>query len=142
METPRDPDCPDPVLERLLQRRARKYRHSRARGGKSYQSWGEYAPRSLHTTGDTSHTNMWFYVIMGCAAPMVPVFIYHAAVASSVERNGYSATENAIWFASSMAPYALAISGFALLLVAGSRLRIWSETRRRGASLRDISGGY
>lgn len=138
METPRDPDGPDPALVRLLRRRSRKERHGRARGGKSFQSWGEYAPRNLHTTGDSSGTNMWFYIMMGCAAPLLPLVLFHAAGLRSSSRMGFSATENAIWFAASMIPYILFVAAFALLLIGGSRLRIWWETKQHAKYRDDI----
>ncbi|MEQ9505960.1 MAG: hypothetical protein RLO80_06785 [Hyphomonas sp.] len=139
METPRDPDGSDPALVRLLRRRSRKDRHGRARGGKSYQSWGEYAPRNLHTTSDSSGANMWFYAIMGCAAPLLPIVLFHAAGLRSNARSGYSVGENAIWFAASMIPYILFVAAFAVLLIAGSRLRIWWETRQHSKSRNDTS---
>jgi hypothetical protein len=129
-EAPRDPEGPGPALVRMLRRRSRKERHGRARGGKSYQSWGEYAPRNLHTTGDRSHTNMWFYAVVGCAAPMLPVLMYHIALMGAADRISYSAIENATWLAHSLLPYTFVFGAFALILIAGSRFRIWSETRR------------
>ncbi len=136
METPRDPNGPDPALVRMLRRRSRKERHGRARGGKSYQSWGEYAPRFLHTTGDTSHTNIWFYVILGCAAPMLPFLLFHVALMGTESRAGYSEVDNALWIAGAVIPYALVFAAFSVILIAGSRFRIWSETRRHGKSKR------
>jgi len=71
-----DPESSVPGLSRLLRRRARKDRHGRARGGKTFQSWGEYAPKSLHTTGDHSNANRWAYVaVFVLAILIVPLLI-------------------------------------------------------------------
>ncbi len=139
-ETPRDPDGPDPALVRMLRRRSRKERHGRARGGKAYQSWGEYAPRNLHTTGDTSSTNSWAYIAVVCAAILVPILVIHIANITEGERSGMALADNVVWFISSVLAYSSPVIVFVLLLVVGSRLRVWWETDRHSDERRDTSG--
>ena len=90
----------------------------------------------MAVSGDGSKANVWLYALVGIGAPLLPAVIYAVAwVAASNSRS------TPIWSRlGDHVPVAimavLPVSVFALVLIGGSRVRIWldrRETRKRQA---------
>lgn len=126
-----DPNIPsgESGLPRLLRRRRRIGRNQRRYGGKSITGWAEYSAVPVTASGDGSKANFWVYALVGIGAPLLPAVIYSVAwVAAS------HSAETPIW--SRLGDYLpiaimvlLPVCAFALLLIAGLRIRIWLDRR-------------
>jgi hypothetical protein len=128
-ETPRDPEGPDPALVRMLRRRSRKERHGRARGGKSYQSWGEYSPRNLHTTGDHSDANRWFYFAIFSGAILIVPLIIGLLYLDAPHNQPASIEWKVAWFFNSLLPFIVIIVALLVSIIVGSAIRRWWARR-------------
>lgn len=126
----------DSGLTRLLRRRRRIGRNQRRHGGKNITGWAEYSSVPVTVSGDGSKSNFWVYALVGIGAPLLPALIYTVAWMAAAHT-----PSTPIW--SRLGDYVpvvimviLPVSVFALLLIAGSRVRIWldrRETRKRQA---------
>lgn len=121
----------EPGLIRMLRRRKRRGRMARSHEGKVFQSWGEYAPRTLQTTGDHSAINRWAYVAIFCGAILiVPLFAGLLSI-SNFRVENYPLSWKLLQLLNIMMPF-LAITGLLVLsmLLHGAWLRFRNRPRR------------
>lgn len=95
----------EPGLKRLLRRRSRKNRMSRSFLGKEYRSWGEYAPRTLQTTGDHSLASRWGYTAVFFFAALTGPALFGLSKFGSSDYEGASLLWRAGLFAEYMTPW-------------------------------------
>lgn len=129
MEQNRDTLPTESGLPRLLRRRRRIGRNQRRYGGKEITSWAEYSPAPLTVSGDGSQTNFWFYALAGVAAPMVPFLLWTIAWVASTHNESTPFWTRVGDFLPIAMMVLLPATVFALLLVAGTRIRIWLDRR-------------
>ena len=136
MEQDADPPGEVTGLPRLLRRRRRIGRNQRRYGGKNITGWAEYSSVPVAVSGDGSKANFWVYALVGIGAPLLPAVIYTVAwVAAGHTPSTPIWTRLADYFPVAIM-VVLPISVFALLLIGGSKVRIWldrRETRKRQA---------
>jgi hypothetical protein len=135
-----DPEIPrpsEPGLGRLLRRRARGRRMSRSYQGKEFKSWGEYAPRTLQTTGDHSSASRWGYLIVFFGALLIVPAFFGLAKLSSPAFDGASVMWRLGWFLNFMAPYLAIVAPILLGLVGYSALSKWRLKRQIREDIRE-----
>lgn len=127
MEQNRDTPPTESGLRRLLRRRRRIGRNQRRYGGKEITSWAEYSPAPLTVSGDGSQTNFWVYALAGVAAPMVPFLLWAIAWVASTHNDSTPFWSRLGDFLPIAMMVLLPVGAFALLLIAGTRIRIWQD---------------
>lgn len=114
----------EPGLGRLLRRRARAKRLSRAYQGKEFRSWGEYAPKTLQTTGDHSHASRWGFIFIFFVAMVAGPAIFGARELAASDYDGTPLLVRIGLFARFIAPF-LIFAGVLLALLGCLRLGVY-----------------
>jgi hypothetical protein len=129
-----DPEIPhssEPGLGRLLKRRARAMRRSRSIQGKEYRSWGEYAPKTLQTTGDHSTVGYCAYVAICCGAIVIVPLIIGLLNLSSPVTEGVPLEWRLTRLLVFLLPFLLIAAALPLSILAHNRWQAW-KARRKG----------
>jgi len=118
-------------LRRLLRRRARAKRLSRSYQGKEYQSWGEYAPKTLQTTGDHSHRSRWAYMAICCGAILIVPLIIGLLNLNSPLMEGQPIEWRVIWLFQFLLPFLLIAAIVPAAAFVYVRWQAWKQGRTR-----------
>lgn len=118
-------------LKRLLRRRSRKNRMSRSFVGKEYRSWGEYAPRTLQTTGDHEPWRQWIYVVFFGLAFLIIPSVLGWAIPNAHMIDHESLPNLALSFLGFIWPWVVTFALIVLSLAFTIRITLWRDARAR-----------